>query len=122
MLDLARDVANAPRGIDALAAVLRYFFVVTNADPTPVGALLATQLNEATTEAVMTTAAERWMEQGEARGKANLVLRQLTLKFGPQSDAVVAHVRSASPTDLDHYADRILTATSIDDVLAPLKP
>ncbi|MBX3250911.1 MAG: DUF4351 domain-containing protein, partial [Myxococcales bacterium] len=55
--------------------------------------------------------------EGEAKGKAEVVLKQLQLKFGGVPEAVVERVRSASVEELDGFAERILFAESIDDVL-----
>jgi predicted transposase/invertase (TIGR01784 family) len=57
--------------------------------------------------------------EGEAKGEAKLLLKQLGLRFGPLSDAIRAQVAAASIDQLDTWAERILTATALDDVLAP---
>jgi predicted transposase YdaD len=75
-------------------------------------------------EAVM-TGAERLLEQGRAEGEAKgevkgrieLVLKLLTLRFGPLSGSVDARVRAASIAELDSIAERVLSASSLDDVL-----
>ncbi|MBX3250912.1 MAG: DUF4351 domain-containing protein [Myxococcales bacterium] len=55
--------------------------------------------------------------KAEAEGQARLVLKQVHLKFGALPEAVVERVRSASVEELDGFAERILVAGSIDDVL-----
>ena len=50
--------------------------------------------------------------QGEARG----LLRQLKLKFGEPSLATQARVQGASLEMLDRWVDRVLTATTLEDV------
>lgn len=79
-------------------------------------------------EALMTTA-EKLRAEGEARGlalgeargralgEADLLLEQLTVKFGPQDAVVEARVRTASSGQLHTWGRRILTATSVDEVL-----
>lgn len=55
--------------------------------------------------------------EGEARGRAALLLKLLQLKLGPLPDAVTARVQSASIAELEAWAERVLNATSIDEVL-----
>lgn len=54
---------------------------------------------------------------GMADGMATLLLRQLGLRFGPLPDRVGARVRSATTEELKAWADRVLTAASLDEVL-----
>jgi uncharacterized protein DUF4351 len=56
--------------------------------------------------------------KGRLEGEAKLLLRLLTLRFQSVPDGVVARVRSASEADLERWGDRVLTATSLDDVFA----
>jgi flagellar biosynthesis/type III secretory pathway protein FliH len=59
--------------------------------------------------------------EGEAKGKltgqAELLLRQLSLRFGELSNEVQARVAAASLEQLAVYAERVLSADSLDDVL-----
>jgi hypothetical protein len=72
------------------------------------------------------TAAERSRAQGRlegkaegrAEGQAQLLLRQLTLRFGALSPAAQTRVAEASLEQLSVYAERVLSAASLDDVLA----
>ena len=52
-------------------------------------------------------------------GKAELLLDQLCERFGPPSDVTRARITSATSKQLDAWAKRILTAATLDDVLAP---
>lgn len=56
--------------------------------------------------------------QERAKGEAKLLLKQLGLRFGPLSDATRARVEAASVEQRDTWAERILTAPTLDDVLA----
>ncbi len=55
--------------------------------------------------------------EGKAEGKAELVLKQLTLRFGTVDAVNTERIRNASPVELDTYAERVLTARDLDDVL-----
>ena len=59
--------------------------------------------------------AAAWQTVGEAK----LLLRQLGLRFGPLSDATRARVEAATRQQLDAWGERILTAQTLDEVLAP---
>lgn len=54
---------------------------------------------------------------GEAQVRAAVLLKQLQLKFGALPDPVVDRVRSAGVDELDTWAERILSAVALDDVL-----
>lgn len=55
--------------------------------------------------------------RGKAEGKAELLLRQLNLRFGAVSEAARARILGAPPERLDVWAERVLTRTSIDEIL-----
>jgi len=57
--------------------------------------------------------------EGKVAGVAEIVLKQLTTRFGALSPAVASHVHSASAVDLDRIAQRVLTAQTLDEVLGP---
>ncbi|HKY39085.1 MAG TPA: hypothetical protein VJN18_24270 [Polyangiaceae bacterium] len=56
--------------------------------------------------------------KGKAEGKAETLRKLLTLKFGPLSEAAALHVATASEAELDRYLERVLTAQTVDTVLA----
>jgi hypothetical protein len=55
--------------------------------------------------------------EGEAKGRAEVVLKLLALKFGPLDEATSASIGASSIDELDRIAERILTATSLDQAL-----
>jgi uncharacterized protein DUF4351 len=67
--------------------------------------------------------AKRYLAQGRAegeiRGEAKVLLKQLTLKFGALPQAVADRVLSASIDELDRWAERVLTADRLEQVLEP---
>jgi len=54
---------------------------------------------------------------GHAAGQAAILLRQMGRRFGPLSDAVRQQILSASPEQLDHWADAILDGESLESIL-----
>ncbi len=50
-------------------------------------------------------------------GYAAVLLKQLQLKFGSLPEPVIHRVQSAAMDELDTWAERILTATALEDVL-----
>ena len=84
-------------------------------------------------ETLMGTVAEAWIEQGrtegiekglaqgiekgQAAGQAGLLLRQLELRFGALPDAVRERVRGASAAELEAWAEAVLTADSLEEVM-----
>ena len=93
-------------------------------------------------EALMGTVAEAWIEQGRAEGvergrseglaqgveqglaqgiatgQAGLLLRLLELRFGELPEAICERVRCASASELEAWAEAVLVADSLDEVLA----
>ncbi|HVZ33110.1 MAG TPA: DUF4351 domain-containing protein, partial [Polyangiaceae bacterium] len=57
--------------------------------------------------------------EGELRGRAAIVARQLTRRFGALSPEVAARISAASVDELDTIADRLLAAQSIEEALGP---
>ena len=57
-------------------------------------------------------------EEGRAEGRAGILLRQLALRFGDVPDAVRERVRGASAAELEAWAEAVLVAASLDEVLA----
>jgi hypothetical protein len=45
------------------------------------------------------------------------VLKLLALRFGPLGEDIVARVRGATAAQLDTFGERVLTATTLDEVL-----
>jgi len=56
------------------------------------------------------------LEEGLQKGEATLLLRQLTLKFGPLDTQTRERVRSADAESLLTWGERVLTAERLEDV------
>lgn len=63
--------------------------------------------------------AKRYVGQGRAEGRAEIVTRQLKARFGSLSEEVKAQIASSSCEELDAIGVRLLTAASLQEVLAP---
>ena len=119
------EVMSAPHGAAALGTVWRYILMVHPGEPEAVLRQLVGVLKE-----TLMTACESLMQRGEARGEARgelrgrrvLVERQLMLRFGPLSEVAILRVQSADVPTLDTWAERVLAAGSLDEVLGPLGP
>jgi hypothetical protein len=63
----------------------------------------------------------RGRDEGQAAGRADgqrdVLRRQLQKRFGALSDATMAKLASASIAQLDVWLDRVLDATTVDEVL-----
>ena len=64
--------------------------------------------------------ARRYFGQGKAEGRAEIVLKQLLLRFGPLTEAIEGRVRSANNEQIDAVAERVITATTLQEALGPL--
>lgn len=56
--------------------------------------------------------------KGREEGLRATLLRQLTTRFGPVSDAMRGRVAQCEPAELERALDRVLSANAIDEVLA----
>ena len=72
-------------------------------------------------EPLMETFIDRYIAQGEQRGKqlgeATMLLRLIERKFGPPSETVRERVTQANPEILLEWSERILEAQTLDEVL-----
>ena len=55
--------------------------------------------------------------EGKIEGQAEIILKLLTLRFGPLSEAIQARVRNASGSRLEALAERVLTARTLEGAL-----
>ena len=54
--------------------------------------------------------------RGQLEGKASILVTLLTLKFGPLTPSTLAQIHAASPQQLDHWAEKILSAADLQGV------
>ena len=97
--------------------------------------LVLLSLSENAAEAIETTMnslgfeyqsdfARRYVAQGRAEGRTEtrveIILKLLTLRFGPLTDSVQARVRGGGNVQLDAVLERVLTAQTLEETLSPL--
>lgn len=112
-----RQVAAAPNGLRAIEAFARYILQVSEGVTAPdLGRVLLAELGRDAEEAVM-TAADQLIQQGRAVGRADVVLKLITLRFGPPDRETEARVRAASLDTLDRWTEAILTAPDLETLL-----
>jgi len=57
--------------------------------------------------------------KGRAKGKADVLLKLLGLRFGDVPETSRARIEAAKPEQLDVWIERVLTAETLEQVLAP---
>ncbi|MFN9945827.1 MAG: Rpn family recombination-promoting nuclease/putative transposase [Planctomycetota bacterium] len=121
----AIDAGDAePTAEDALDAISQYVLETTDVSPEDLTAVLQRHLTRTETNR-MTTAQRlrseglsQGLSQGRSEGQAATLARLLAKRFGPLPDAVAARLRTAAPSDLDRWTDRLLDAPSLEAVFA----
>jgi predicted transposase YdaD len=118
--DLFHALHASPNGERAMLQLFSYLWRVTpNLSLDELTRRIRETIPE--TENVIMTIADQLLEKGMQRGRQEgyrtLVRRQIALKFGPLDASAVARLDSADEAALERYSERVLTATSIDDVL-----
>ena len=117
---LLAELLRAPDGRRAVAILLRYLCAVTEADSAEVTEVVKDIHPEA--EQIMATIAEQLREQGREEGREQgqraTLLKQLRLRFQSVPEEALARIDAATSQQLDLWAERILTAETLDEVLA----
>jgi hypothetical protein len=115
--DAMREVLEARHGLGAQAAVLRYIHLVNDrVPPGEVARRLEQLLGPACKEAYVTYG-ERLIQQGIERGERQLLVRLLSRRFDPLPDHTTRRIEAASRAELELWADRVITTSSLDEVL-----
>ena len=71
-----------------------------------------------TFEASMAAAREEAEQKGRSAGAVAVLLRLLTIKFGPQPPSVAERLASASQPELLRWSERVLSADTLEGVFA----
>ena len=70
-------------------------------------------------EESMASAAEQLIEQGRTIALRETLERLLRTRFGDLDQGIEQRIATASPTDLDRWLERVITAERPDDILEP---
>jgi predicted transposase YdaD len=123
------ELLGAPNGREAFRTIFRYIALVADDS---VAASLSDAIAAAQPEVKdtsMTTLAEMWTAEAEAKGraegeargrhqgKADMLRMQLTHKFGELTQDAERRIVSANESELDRWIERVLTADSFDAVV-----
>jgi len=57
-----------------------------------------------------------WASKIELKAKSDLLLKQLTKKFGPLPDGTAEKVHAIEYEEIDFYFERVLTASSLEEM------
>jgi predicted transposase YdaD len=122
--NLWHELWNAPDGPRAVGILLRYLWAVSEADETEITKAIEKSLPEAH-ELIMTIAEQlrqkglqQGLQQGLQRGQVRALRKQLELRFGTLDQSVLQRLEAADEETLDRYVERVLTASSLDEVFA----
>ena len=63
--------------------------------------------------------ARQHIAEGRAEGRAQIVLRLLTLRYGPLSGDITSRIKTASCAELEAITDRVLSAQTLATALDP---
>lgn len=117
MRDAIAAALDAPDAHDALCALLRYLSTTHQRLGTNrIGNLLKTTAEERQEKVIMDA-----LDDLRDEGRAQMLLKQLTARFGPVPADAKAQILAARQPALDRWALRVLTAPSLQAVLAPSK-
>lgn len=120
ILPALRALLADREGREDLQTFLRYAFFGADDDVSATLVDVAGTLDPQAKEDFMTLA-EKWLAEREAKGKAEgkaEVLRKLaTLKFGPLPASVTERFGEATLADLERWTERVLTATTLEEMI-----
>jgi hypothetical protein len=111
--------SRSARGVHT--AILQYILATNPLGPATVRGLLVEQVGRKEADKMLMAADRLRLEgaaQGEAKGKRDALLLQLRHRFGRLPAATVARINKASLSELDAWFLQVLTAETLDEVLA----
>jgi predicted transposase/invertase (TIGR01784 family) len=128
-IDVVRDVARAPNGLEALAQVMRYILEVSeHVGPEALLALLEPEIGPEAKEAIVTSGQqliqqgiEQGRQQGIEQGRQrfqDLLRRMLQQRFGDVGPRFEERIEAASIEELEGWSVRVLSAGSLADLFA----
>jgi predicted transposase YdaD len=123
--DLLVTMQEAPTGLHALALLMSYIMEVTGTPTEEIGEFLQLEVSPMAYEEFVSTAErlrregrEQGRKEGLEQGRRELLRKQLALRFGKLSPAVRKRIERAGSEEIERWAERVLTVTSLADVFA----
>ena len=118
----AAALAETMAGHDVYGAMVDYILTTARLPGPTVQRLLISRIhNPAMKHKLLSTAQQIRNEgkaEGRAEGKISVLLRLITRRFGHLGPHAADRLQTASPTQLDRWAERILDARSLDELFA----
>ena len=100
--------------------IVQQYLQLTPEEEEEMGKLMAQPQNQPVVEFMSPWRREGWEKgllEGRQEGKGETLIRQLRVKFGGLPEGIEDRVRNLEgETELDAYLDRVVTATSLDEV------
>jgi hypothetical protein len=112
------EMLRAPDGHAALEVLLRYLLATHSRFNVKKIANLLEKAAGPKAREVIVTELDEIERRGERRGQARMLLKQLKIRFGPVPADVSAQVMAANDATLSRWAARVLTAPTLETVLA----
>ena len=116
-LDVVEEILRAPNGVRALSLILRYILKVSDANPDELETLLADEVGNEAREAFM-TGAEVLYNRRASELLRRVLVHQLEQRFGQLPDTLEQRIQSTDIPQLERWTQRVITASSLDDVFA----
>lgn len=121
-LGVLAEARAAPGGAEALLLIWRYIVTASNpADPQELVKQLLAVVGKQEEREIMSIAdwyEDRGRQAGVTTGARNLLVKLLRKRFGALPAAAEARIQAADAAQLEAWADRVLTAATLDEVLA----
>jgi len=118
--DLLAEVRRTSAGREALQMIWAYILTVHENKPQNNPEEVMARLMEAAGEEAkneFVSMADWLREQGREQGERKILLKQLRLRFGEIEEAVVERIRAAGLEQVERWAELVLTARTLDEVL-----
>jgi hypothetical protein len=125
-MNVVREVARAPNGLEALAQVMRYILEVNeHVGPEALQALLEREISPEAKDTIM-TAGQQIFEQGRQQGieqgrqlLQGLLLDLLRQRFSAEVDThIEERIATASAEQIKAWSVRVLSAATLAEVFA----
>ncbi len=124
MRDLLAEVRRTPTGREALQMIWAYILAAhenkPQNEPEEVMERLMEAAGEEAKEEFVSMAdwlREQGREQGRTEGERAILLKQLRMRFGVPEEAVLERVRVAGLDQIEKWAELVLTARTLEEVL-----